>query len=440
MAIMKFRVHGTHCASCEIVLERELKTLSGVKSVEASHHAGEVTLTTDDAIEFTSRDLDRVMAKHGYTFALVSAADPRTFNWSRIGGGLVLIIGVYLVAQWSGILTFSPNVESGSGLGAVFVIGLVAAVSSCTAVVGGLIAAFSTRFAQAHPGATFRTKMVPQVLFNVGRLVGFAGFGALIGLLGQSIALSTQMNGVLVLAVAVLMVGLGIQLMDILPAAYALRPPKWLSHRIHALSQSDKPWVPGVLGALTFFLPCGFTQSVQLFALTTGSPVQAALTMVVFALGTAPALLGIGAATSSLRGGGLGKLTKIVGAFVIVLGLTNVQNGATLLGFTGLGEASDSSDEPFTPMLVDGKQLVQMEVTRYGYEPDVIEVVEDIPVAWEIYGGEVLGCADTLVVPKLNITKRIQSGFNTITFIPSQPGKYAFSCSMGMYRGTLIVK
>src|SRR3989339_280669 len=343
MAIMKFRVHGTHCASCEIVLERELKTLAGVTHVEASHQAGEVTLTVSDDVTLGSHDLDKLMGKHGYTFSSLSVKHEQTVNWSRIGGALVLVIAVYLLAKWSGVLTFSPNVQSGAGLGAVFVIGLVAAVSSCTAVVGGLIAAFSSRYAKEHPNATFHAKMVPHVLFNVGRLVGFAGFGAIVGLLGKSISLSTQMNGVLVIAVAVLMIGLGIQLMDAFPSSYAIRPPKWLSHRIHALSQSDKPWVPAVLGAMTFFLPCGFTQSVQLFALSTGSPTQAALTMLVFALGTAPALVGIGAATSSMRGGGLGKLTKVVGAFVIVLGLTNVANGAALLGFTGVADVEEST-------------------------------------------------------------------------------------------------
>jgi len=160
--------------------------------------------------------------------------------------------------------------------------------------------------------------------------------------------------------------------------------------------------------------------------------------MAVFALGTAPALLGIGAATASARGTGLKRVTKFVGAFVIVLGLANVSNGATLLGFTGFAQTPAAAAT--ASVLVDGKQLVQMEVSRFGYEPNVIEVVEDIPVRWEIYGDEVLGCASTLIVPQMNITKSIKSGFNVIQFTPTKPGKYVYSCSMGMYRGTLVVR
>ncbi len=371
--------------------------------------------------------------------AVSSLRKTETLNWSRIGGAIILIAAVYLVAKWTGALAFSPNIQSSTGLGAVFLIGLFAAVSSCTAAVGGLIAAFSSRYALEHLNASFVAKMTPHALFNIGRLIGFAGFGALIGLLGQSVALSTQMNGLVVLTVAMLMIGLGIQLMDVLPTSYAIRPPKWLAYRIQRLSLSNKPWVPGILGALTFFLPCGFTQSVQLFALTTGSPIQAALTLFVFALGTTPALFGISAATSSLKGRNLGRMTRLIGASVIVLGLSNVQNGATLLGFTGLSAETDDGS-PSTPTLVDGRQLVQMEITRYGYQPEIIEVLEDVPVEWEIYAGEVLGCADTLVVPEMGITQRIESGFNRIKFTPRQAGTYVFSCSMGMYRGTLIVK
>ncbi|MCR4312249.1 MAG: sulfite exporter TauE/SafE family protein [Candidatus Uhrbacteria bacterium] len=441
MPILRFRVHGTHCASCEIVLERELKQLAGVEKVEASHLAAEVTLTVADGTRITTDDLDRVMKQHGYSFAQLSEGshkqgDPDVL--SRVGGAVMLIIAVYLVVQWTGLLSFSPDVSQGGGLGAVFVLGLVAAVSSCTAVVGGLIAAVSSRNAQRHADASFVTKMTPHILFNIGRIIGFALFGAAIGFLGQAFSLSTQANGILVILVALLMVGIGIQLMDVAPAGLAIRPPKWLSHRIHALAQDDRAWVPSVLGALTFFLPCGFTQSVQLFAMTTGSPVEAALIMVVFALGTAPALLGIGAATSSFKGKKLAYATRIVGAFVIVLGVTNVRNGAALLGFSGSSSREDT--EGSSAVLVNGKQLVQMEVTRYGYQPEVLEVVEDIPVTWEIHGGEVLGCASSLVVPKMGITKTIVPGFNTINFTPTEPGTYAFSCSMGMYRGTLIVR
>jgi len=69
-----------------------------------------------------------------------------------------------------------------------------------------------------------------------------------------------------------------------------LKMPKFAGKNIIKLSQSDSLLTPVLLGAATFFLPCGFTQSMQLYSLTTGSVLNGAFTMFVFALGTLPVL------------------------------------------------------------------------------------------------------------------------------------------------------
>ena len=51
--------------------------------------------------------------------------------------------------------------------GTAFVIGLIASVSSCMAVVGGLVLSISATFAK--DGDRIR----PQLLFHIGRLISF---------------------------------------------------------------------------------------------------------------------------------------------------------------------------------------------------------------------------------------------------------------------------
>lgn len=433
-----FIVHGTKCASCEIVLEREIRKVAGVERVDASHNAGKVTLTVADGARVTAVDLARAVGGHGYRFS--ETVEKPSFTWSRLAVAVGVVAVLYLGLDRLGVLRFSPDVSASAGYGAVFVVGLVAAFSSCTAVVGGLIAAVSARHAKRHGGESLGQKMRPHFLFNLGRVIGFAGFGALVGLLGSVLQLSSTANGILVAAVAVLMIGLGVQLMEIFPkGVFSLHPPKWLAHRIHDLAESEKPLVPFVLGALTFFLPCGFTQSMQLYALSTGDPLQAGLVMLVFVLGTTPALLGIGYATSAAKGVTLRRLTQAVGAFVVVLGLTNVVNGATLLGFV----VPSTSGTAVTDALqaVNGEQLVEMEVTSAGtYAPDVIRVQQGIPVRWDIYGADFMGCANTLVLPAFKVQANLRPGFNEVRFTPTKSGKFTFSCSMGMVRGTMIVE
>ena len=71
-----------------------------------------------------------------------------------------------------------------------------------------------------------------------------------------------------------------------------VQPPSPTAQRRNATSLSTPPTrsLIFLLGALTFFLPCGITQSMQVAALASGSPVTGALIMGMFALGTLPML------------------------------------------------------------------------------------------------------------------------------------------------------
>lgn len=438
-----FRVTGTTCASCEIVLERELKKIPGVESVVASHTTGTITLTSNRHSPLTPFDLEKAVGEHNkYRFSTndFSAAEERR-SWKHVGAMGVFVLALYLLMKQFGLLTFSPTVETGSGLGAIFLVGLVAAFSSCTAVVGGLVVAVSSAAAKNNPSATTSQKLRPHVLFHIGRFLGFAGLGALTGWLGSILVLSTTGNAILVILIAVLMLILGMNLLDVFPRRLwgTVQPPKWLSHRIHALSASSHPGVPMILGVATYFLPCGFTQSMQLYALSTGSPLQAALVMSVFALGTAPALFGLGALTAYAKGPWLGRMTRAAGALVVVLGISNIQNGTRLLGWTpSRGDESVVRSDTF---IENGTQVVQMEVTnRATYVPDVLTIQAGVPTNWEIYGAKQMGCASTLVVPGLGIKQALRPGFNQIALAPIEAGVYPFTCSMGMTEGTLIAQ
>jgi len=441
-----FNVSGTTCASCELLLERELAEIPGVQSVDASHKNAIVTLMLEDGVKIKPQDLEALVGSHGYRFRPVGDAKrpddlaPARLSVKRIGGTIILVTALFLLLKSIGFLSFSPSVSGAVGFWAVFTIGIVAAFSSCTAVVSGLIVAISAKAAAARESISFGEKMRPHMLFNAGRIVGFAGFGGLIGLVGSAVALSPGMSAFLVMAIAILMIGLGINLLELVPAGtFSIRPPKFIGRRVHALSTSENPLVPFVVGAGTFFLPCGFTQSVQLLALSTGDPLQASTIMLVFALGTLPALLGVGFAASSMKGNGLKLMSKAAGAFVIVLGISNMQNGWTLLGFST--PSATASVDMNAPAIVDGKQFIQMEITQdFTYAPDMLVVTEGVPVVWEVYGSEWMGCADTLVSRTLGINTTLEPGINEVRFTPTKPGTHTFSCSMGMIRGTMIVE
>ena len=105
-----------------------------------------------------------------------------------------------------------------------------------------------------------------------------------------------------------------------------------------------------MLGAATFFLPCGFTQALQLYVLAKASVAAGALTMLAFSLGTLPALLSLSAVSSFARGAFQRHFLKVAGVAVIVLGLMNIQYGAGAHGqracvFAGHGQGKSAADK-----------------------------------------------------------------------------------------------
>jgi len=66
--------------------------------------------------------------------------------------------------------------------------------------------------------------------------------------------------------------------------------PRFIGKRVHGFKNIHHTLTPLLVGVATFFLPCGFTQSMQIYALTTGSFLTGALIMFTFALGTLPVL------------------------------------------------------------------------------------------------------------------------------------------------------
>ncbi|MCR4278844.1 MAG: sulfite exporter TauE/SafE family protein [bacterium] len=436
-----FFVRGTKCKSCEVIIERELARQEGITSAIVSHNKHTLELETENDHEFTSLQLTEILSPHGYT---IGNKDKEKYhgkekiNWKRMGGILVLIIATYLVLDRTGIFRLSQSSAEPASLISVFVIGLIASISSCTAVVGGLVAAVASAVAKDQETFSKLERFRPHILFNVGRVVGFAFFGMLIGLLGSVIQLNTTLNGFFVIFIALLMIVIGINLLDLFPTP-VIAMPKRLAHKVHDLAESKNPKAPLVLGAMTFFLPCGFTQSMQLYALTLGNPWQAGLVMAVFAFGTMPVLLGIGGMTSFASGKILKRMTFVAGLIVLVLGINNARSGLTLIGFNP-ANAFAKAEPPAKLNIINGKQFIQMEITEYGtYSPDVLTVVQGTPVEWSIFGGKYLGCANTLVLPAFGVNTYIKSGINTVRFTPTKAGRFTFSCSMGMIRGTMIV-
>lgn len=326
-----FHVYGMHCQSCIVLTESALGDMPEITDVKANLTERQVTVTGDfgDADpQRIAEALTAVLKPHGYTLSL--EREERVVKWSDFTYALPIaagFIGLFILLQKLGLVNFVTSNDV--SYSTAFVIGLIASVSTCMAVVGGLVLAMSANFAKEGD------KRRPQWMFHIGRLVAFFILGGVIGAIGASFQLGGTGTFVLSVVVALIMLLLGINLLDVFPWAKKLQPtmPKSLGKKVHQLKNVNHTLTPLLIGVATFFLPCGFTQSMQFYTLTTGSFITGALTMGFFALGTLPALALLSFSSSAIHTKAQsGIFYKTAGLVVIFFGLLNLISSLVVIG------------------------------------------------------------------------------------------------------------
>ena len=315
-----------------MLLEHELPNVSGVSSVKADLKNHSVTISGEfgslSAEDVASRLTERVKS-YGYTISLEKGGQ-KSAVWRDFKMAIPLaavFFALFIILQKLGIV----NLVGGGKvtLGTAFVVGIVASLSTCMAVVGGLLLSISASFAKS--GDTVK----PQIMFHVGRLISFFVLGGLIGLLGSAFQLSGTMQLILSVLIGLVMLILGLNLLDVFPWAKKLQPtmPTFLSKGLLKRREMADTLMAFIVGAATFFLPCGFTQSMQIFTLSTGSFWSGAMTMGVFALGTLPVLSLLSFSSVNInKSRYAGAFFKTVGLVVILFAVYNLGNSLVVAG------------------------------------------------------------------------------------------------------------
>jgi len=443
---------GMHCASCEILIERRLLEKKNIKSVEATTAKNEVRIEFIDK-KPSVETLNRIFKKYKYKFFLKPVeqkVNKHSFNQGVVTVLISLLIIVGFLALNSSGLSALVSVNSKSSLPAFFLFGLLAGFSSCSALVGGIILSMSKQWLSTFSKSNSNSeKFKPHILFNVGRLISYAFFGALLGLLGGILQFSLTLTSIFTIIVSFVMILLALQMLGVKALQkFQVRAPKSLTKLISNEKKFNVRYMPLIMGVLTFFLPCGFTITAQGLALTSGSVIQASLILLVFAFGTLPALLLIGYSTIkySHKTHYSNQFLRVAGILVLFFALFNINSQMNVLGFSSLSDLSSKSDEVINldnglPPIVNGKQIIKSKATARSYEPKNIKVRVGIPVRWEITDEGTSGCTNAIISKNLFDGEiSLSPGETSIKeFTPEKVGKYKYSCWMGMVSGVIEV-
>jgi len=408
----------------------------------------------------------------------------------RLGLGIGLLLALaYLAADRAGLFSLVPAAELGAGYGALAILGLLTSLH-CLAMCGGIALGLSVGPGsgsgdESRGGGAARLR--PALLYNGGRVLSYTLTGALVGGLGSLIGFSLMAKAALMAAAALAMIAYGLRALGLLRLpSLGIGAGTRLGEAAARASSGRGPFLVGLANGL---MPCGPLQTMQLFALGTGSAAAGALSMLAFGLGTAPLMLGLGALAGLVPRRALPVAARAGGILVLAIGLATAGRAAALagidlaspldalvsdaeedaspdgpphivaaslagwpsgsaaspspaarLGAISLPAQSSKGSEPIRATIAEGIQTVVTEIGPRSYPPFIVKA--GIPLRWIIRARaqDLNGCNNALVVPAYGIEQRLRSGDTVIEFTPTKEGTVPFSCWMGMIRSRFVVE
>jgi sulfite exporter TauE/SafE/copper chaperone CopZ len=386
------------CASCERRIETALRAVDGVHGASAAAPLSEVAVQYDPAavswetIEQAIRDAGYEVPPGQNTAA--GAPRLRGRSWrhlpalARFLGLAALIAGFAVLLRYAVGFSFLPSVSQEMAYGMLFVVGLITSLH-CVAMCGGI--ALTQAVGRGGPG---QKGLRPSLLYNAGRVASYTIIGGVAGSVGSLVSLSSSLKGIVPVLAGAFMLFLGIRMLGIFPWLSRLRVrfPALLPAGARRRLQGAGPFAVGLLNGL---MPCGPLQTMQVYALGTGSLLAGAFSMLVFSAATVPLMLGFGAASSLLSAGFTRRLFKLSGVLVLALGGVMLVRGVGVLGWLPVSPAGkpttwltaprrgDGGQVPTREVgiarIVEGIQVVEVRADASGYHPAVLVLQNGIP-------------------------------------------------------------
>ncbi|GLC29130.1 urease accessory protein UreH domain-containing protein [Clostridium omnivorum] len=425
----KIKVYEMTCTSCENRVEKAVKKLEGVFNAKASYSEQFVEVEYDNELCSTSK-IKAAINNAGYS--------TQSSNDYKFMGILIIVAAIILL----GLKTSGFDMEAkltNASYAVLFVVGVLTSIH-CVGMCGGIMLSQSLSKESNNKLEAIK----PSLLYNLGRVISYTILGGIVGALGSVFSLSITAKAIMQILAGAFMIIMGFNMAGF--SAFRKFSIK-LPHSVcRVKNKSGSPLIVGLLNGL---MPCGPLQTMQLFALGTGSAAKGALSMFVFSIGTVPLMLTFGALSGLLSKGYTKKILKFSGVLIIVLGLIMGNRGFALAGvnvnpLSALSKGSSSvlgggtSANVAKATIKDGVQIINMTADNNGYTPNAFYVQKGIPVKWVIDGKQINSCNNAVVAQSLNIQKKLKSGENIIEFTPGDKD-INFSCWMGMIRGVIKV-
>jgi sulfite exporter TauE/SafE len=176
-----------------------------------------------------------------------------------------------------------------------------------------------------------------HLLFNLGRVCLYTYFGFISGFLGYLLRLRIEVEGYAGLLGGLFIILMGLNFTGFSPQLpfldTFLSKSAWVFQAIWRQYRklADSPGV-FLLGCAHGFLPCPLLYTLFAFSASTGDPFRGALLMLVFSLGTVPAMWGLGTLAGWLNEKKRDKVLRVMGVVITLWGIVLLSHGLKTLG------------------------------------------------------------------------------------------------------------
>lgn len=323
-----------HCISCELILEKGIKEISSVNLIMVDHKKGIVEIDFEEKSDYEK--VIKIIEKNGFS---VIEKWQKNINENNILSNIIAVLVViilFITTQIFDLSTYLPDTSSLSYFSA-FLIWIIASVSTCLAITGGIIIWFSRYIDSTH---WIKWHIKVQLLFQIWRILWFFILWWILWLVWKVFTLSLSLTWIITYVVWFLLLYMGLNILGIIPSFTKL----WIHMPKSFVSKIEKIWQPKfapIVWALTFFLPCWFTQTIQLLAVSSGSFLIWWLVMMAFALWTAPVLFSVWLWSSYFKDKKFKLLNKIIWAIVIFLWIFTISNSYNLLQINNISDSQE---------------------------------------------------------------------------------------------------
>lgn len=416
MKTIYVKIDGIQCQNCVDKITKELIKIKNIKEVTIDKSIAQINYVKNIDEE---QMIETINNLEYHTTKEYISTDKTKLKRKREGLeyiiiALCILICITAITKLLGYNPFNviPTIDANISYAMLFITGLLTSIH-CMSMCGAMnfLSSINT---------TKKTDIKRPLLYNLGRLISYTCIGFIVGCIGSIFTLNHTITGIVILLAGIIMLLISLNLMRV------------INFKLPTLKKVPKIRTNNtfIIGLLNGLMPCGPLQSMQLYALSTGSAIKGALAMFTFGLGTLPLMCTFGLLINFFKGKIKIYLNKIAIVFVLLLSLAMINRGLLTLDINLFSKPEESNYIKAT--LKEEYQEVKIDLTYNNYGD--IMVQKDIPVKFiiNVSKDKLTNCNNELEISSYEIQKKLEVGENIIEFTPTETGTFKYNCWMNM--------